>query len=505
MPAGSILNLDLPTFSEIKAEKALKSVRYPQSPSGLNYVIYPNMNSLQEAILRALGPQTEPSSDPNMSSLVAAGYTWLGTTIAEPDLQVKKGFQRKRNGKKRDDDLVDKHRFYELLAFDGRPNPYTSASTLWRAWAYSWIISGNSYFLKFRNAFGQVAQLWYEPHFTIKARWVNDKNGEYIPADRSTSSPLIARNDDSNQFINYYELTRDSQAFRVEPQDVVHFRDGIDPFNTRYGLSRLTTILREIYQDSAVASYAAKLMGGSGVIPFVVGLEDNAPVGLNIEDMQNMKDRIVQQITGSAGDPVVLNRRHTFTRTALTPQELDLRASRGMAQDIFSAVTGIPAIVLNFSSGMERSIYANMSEADRRAVTSYLEPLWWHRDQELTHQLLRDLDPNDQLFIESDISEVGALKEDTNAVWERHGLAYEKGGIKRGEYREAIGFEAAEDGSDDVYYVRGGSETLTPEEEKVQREASIEATKNPPEPEMLPQGNEPRLLQAVNTQKRKQG
>lgn len=162
-----------------------------------------------------------------------------------------------------------------------------------------------------------------------------------------------------------------------------------------------------------------------------------------------------------------------------------------MAQDIFSAVTGIPAIVLNFSSGMERSIYNNMSEADRRAVTSYLQPIWWHRDQVLTRRLLRDIDQDETHFIESDLSEVGALQEDQNAVWERHGAAYEKGGIKRGEYREAIGYKAAEDGSDDVYYVRPGATTVTPEQEETERERALEE----PEPtEMIP-SQQPTQLQ----------
>ena len=165
-----------------------------------------------------------------------------------------------------------------------------------------------------------------------------------------------------------------------------------------------------------------------------------------------------------------------------------------MAQEIFSAVTGIPSIVLNFGSGMERSIYNNMSEADRRAVTSYLQPLWWHIAQELTHQLLRDIDSDESHFVEFDLSEVGALQEDENLMWTRIGKAYQDGILKRSEARMAIDYEADPSGADDVYFVSAGSETVTLEEEKVSREASIEATENPPEPEMLPQGQEPRLL-----------
>lgn len=474
MPTTPTLGLDLPTFAEIKAQK---SVQFPQQ-GGLNQVvIYPTMNSLQDAILRAISPQSEPSDDPHLSSLVAAGWNWLGLTLAEPDIQVKKGFLRKRDGKKRDDNLVETHRLYELLGFDGRPNRRYSAPTLWKAFAYSWIIDGNAYLLKFRNRFGQVVELWYEPHFTIKARWVNDRQGEYIPADRSRSVSVIERNDDPTQDINYYELTRDSQRFRVEPADVIHFRDGIDPFNTRYGLSRMKFILREILGDSAAAAYGASLLSGNGVIPYVLGIDDKDGV-LNQEDLDTIKAKLLEQTTGkNAGQGLVLSSRVTFNRTGLTPAELDNRQSRYTAQEVFSAVTGIPAIVLNFGAGMERTIYNNMEQADRRAVDAYLQPLWWHIAQELTHQLLRDLDQDETHFVEFDLSEVGALQEDENDKVERIVKLYEGGIIKRSEARTEFNYETED--SDDVYFVKAGAETKTVEQEDTERKRAIEE----PEPE----------------------
>jgi hypothetical protein len=150
-----------------------------------------------------------------------------------------------------------------------------------------------------------------------------------------------------------------------------------------------------------------------------------------------------------------------------------------MAQDVFSQVTGIPQIVLNFSSGMERSIYNNMSEADRRAVTSYLCPIWWHRDQVLTRQLLRDIDTDDSHFIESDLSEVAALQEDQDSLWTRLGKAYQDGWLMRSEVRTEAGYEANPDGADDVYYVRPGSETLTIDQEEEMRMQALE----PPSPQ----------------------
>lgn len=466
------LNLDLPRFSEIRAAK---DVPFPSSVAQGPQIIFPTMNDWQAAILRAISPQSEPSDDPHLSSLVAAAITWLGTTLPEPDLQVRKEFLRKAGGKKKEDNVIEKHPLYNLM---NRPNPYMSSGTLWKAFANSWIISGNAYWLKFRNDFGQVVQLWNEPYFNVKARWVNDKQGEYIPASRSQSRPIIPRNDESNQFINYYEITRDGAKFRVEPDDIVHFREGEDPLNRRYGLSRLTTVLREIYGDSAAASYAARLLSGNGVIPYVLGVDDKEGA-LGQEDFQNLKTLLNAQTTGAnAGQPLVIGSRVTFSRTGLTPADLDIRTSRYMAQEIVASVLGIPAIVLNYGAGAERSIYNNVSEAYTRAVESYLQPLWWHIAQELTHQLLPEFDQDETHFVEFDISEVGALQEDENDKVNRIAALYEKGIIKRSEARTEFNYEVAPDGADDVYYVRGGSETVTLEQEAEKQDLAL----NPPEP-----------------------
>lgn len=462
-----------------------KSIPFPGSNQGSSsdpVIIYPDLNSMSAAVLALTSPQSQPSSDPHLSSLVAAGVTWLANTLPEPDLQVKKEFLRKQGGKQRDDNVIERHPLYEL--FD-RPNPYTSASVLWKAFAYSWIIAGNVYFIKIRNSFGQVVQLWYEPHFTIRARWINDKQGEYILGNRSQSNAGVERTDDAKAFINYYEIDRDGERYRIEPADVIHFRDGIDPMHVRYGISRMTTIFREIYGDSAAANYAAQLLAGNGVIPYVLAIDDKEGA-LGEEDLARIKTKLLAQTTGvNAGQPLVVTARATVQRTGLDPQQLDLRTSRYMAQEVFSAVTGIPPQVLNNGAGLEKSIYNNMQQADRRAVDQYLQPLWWHIAQELTHQLLPDLDSDASHFVEFCLDEVGALQEDANEKAQRMALLYESGIVKRSWAQNELGYESDPGGADDVYYVKAGSATTTLEGEQAAQDLAM----NPPAPPQLTSAN----------------
>lgn len=415
------------------------------------------MNDWQRAITNALpGSASEPSADPTKSSLVMAGIRWLGNTLPEPPIEVMKPGAD-------DDEVIDNHPLSKLMR---RPNPYTSGSTLWKAFAYSWIISGNVYLIKFRK-FERVTQLWYEPHWTIRPRWVNDQKGRYIPASESQSSPGVFRNDNPNAFINYYEVERNGEKVRIEVDDVIHFRDGIDPYNTRLGLSGIQTILREIYGDSAAAEYAGGLLAANGVPPFVLSINDKLGQ-LTEEDIIGIKSRLMAQLnTKGAREPLV-TQFATVEKMGMTADEIDLRTSRYLSEERFAAVTGIPLEVLNLGAGNEHSTYNNVSEAEKTATRRYLVPLWWHRDEELTVQLLPEFDNDESHYVESDTSEVAALQEDENAKWARIGKAYQDQWITRAEARTLADFDAEE--GDDVYLVRGGTETVTLEQEQEKRE-----------------------------------
>lgn len=444
------------------------------------------MADWQHAITASLpGAVAEPTADPSKSSLVFAGVRWLGNTLPEAELEVKQPAPESDDTASSEDEPIENHNLVKLLK---RPNPYMSSSTMWKAFANDWIISGNVHFIKFRNGFGQVVQLWYEPFKSIRPRWVNDNQGEYLPRERSDSDRSVEIPDSTENFINYYEVDRGGTKHRLAVADVIHFRDGIDPDNTRCGLSGMMTILREIYGDSAVADYAGGVLAAKGVPPGVLSIDPQ--IGMMTQaEVDDLGMRLERQI--KSGRPLIV-RGGKFERMGLTPEEIDSRVSRYMSEERFSAVTGIPAIVLNFGSGMERSIYNNMAEADRRAVKQYLEPLWWHIAQEMTAQVLPDFDQDEEHFVEFCLDEVAALQEDENAKWKRIGQAYQDGWIKRSEARKFGNLES-EDG-DDVYYVKPGSETVTLEDEEEKREMALE-----PKPDPLALAGQPdrKLLNAA--------
>ena len=91
------------------------------------------------------------------------------------------------------------------------------ATTLYGLGLLSYHLDGNAYWIKVRNARGGVpTALWYEPHWSIKP---------HFPADGSA-------------IIDYYERNINGFTQKIPPENVVHFRNGLNPANSRYGWLR---------------------------------------------------------------------------------------------------------------------------------------------------------------------------------------------------------------------------------------------------------------------------
>jgi phage portal protein BeeE len=138
-----------------------------------------------------------------------------------------------------------------------------------------------------------------------------------------------------------------------------------------------------------------------------------------------------------------------LTKIAFSPEELDVKMLRRMPEERFAAVIGIPAIVLGFGSGGDSSTYNNTEQADERAIENYVVPLSRYIAGELTHQLGPDFDFRKNQKFRFDLSQVRALADDQDKLYERLDRAYNGGWLKRSEVRAAAGYDFKPE--DEVY------------------------------------------------------
>lgn len=375
------------------------------------------------------------AGDLSGSSLVMAAVNWGGTVLPESPVQVLR--------KSADDTLtpVEAHPMTELLAHPtrhyvgDRERGYYAGELLWKAFMFSWIVDGNVYFRKVRNAAGQPVQLWYEPHFTIRPRWPQD----------------------GREFISYYEVLRNGLWYRVESDDVIHFRYGIDPTNDRLGLSPVASLYREIFTDNERARYSALILRNGGVIPWLLS-PDPALSGATGLSAQEIKSAWEYATTGdNVGRPMVLSGAVKAQRVGSSPDEMLVDKASIIPEERVAAVLGIPAAVLGFGAGLEQTkVGATMRELREQAYEGFVIPTQRLIAGELRSQLLPDFGDTTDLVVKHDLSGVRVLQDDHNALYQRETLAYEKGIITRAEARSALGLKTTPE--DDVYFVLPASE-----------------------------------------------
>ena len=183
--------------------------------------------------------------DPTRNSIIVAVVGWIGRNFPEAPVRVRRTLPG--GGTETIEPGPTGPGF--MLRLLERPNPWYSGVLMWTATVLDVYTSGNGYWLKVRapsapgQSRGRVLQLWWVPSLFMKP----------MPSE------------DGSVFIAYYDYVIDGVHYWVDPRDVIHFRDGIDPRNQRVGVSKLASLMREVYTDDEAANFTASLLTNLGV------------------------------------------------------------------------------------------------------------------------------------------------------------------------------------------------------------------------------------------------
>lgn len=321
---------------------------------------------------------------------------------------------------------IPKHPLIHLLKYPTataeRPGGFYSGVLLWMATLTSWVIDGNAYWLKVRSAVGRPVQLWYVPHWMMEPRW-----------------PI-----DGKLYVSHYDYRVDGQVVPIDPRNVVHFRNGLDPENTRKGFAPLKPVLREVYTDEEAARFTASLLKNFGMPGLVASPDMTIGPGFRPPEMdtQAMKARFKDEYSGdSRGVPFFSNLPIKLQQFGFTPQQMDLSALRHVPEQRVTATLGIPAAVVGFGAGLQHTkVGATMAELRDQAWQSSLIPNQRLMGQEVQTQLLPDFETDlDAFLFGFDTSQVKVLQDDKLKLADVWGTLVERQIAKREEARAAFG------------------------------------------------------------------
>lgn len=322
-----------------------------------------------------------------------------------------------------------------MLRLLERPNAYYSGVAQWMATIVDFI-RGDAYWLKVRSRNRRVVQLWWLPRWMMEPAW--DEN-------------------DPRSFITHYVYTVDGIGYRIERDDVVHFRNGINERNPRKGVDMLASLFREIFTDDEAANFTASLMRNLGV-PGVIIAPANTQTGTfaKLTDTEGIKQKFRDTFGGDKrGEPMVLTGPTDVKVLSFNPQQMDLKALRRIPEERVSAVLGVPAGVAQLGAGLDRNTFTNYGEANVAAYTQGIIPRHRLFAAELEVQLLSEFVNLDReaLDVWFDWTKVAAMQFAIAELWKRLEGPATKGLMTRARYKKLIGEPVADDGSDDVYIV----------------------------------------------------
>ncbi|MDI9639712.1 phage portal protein [Kamptonema cortianum] len=296
---------------------------------------------------------------------------------------------------------------------------------------YSRMLDGNAYLLKVRNRSGRLIGLDWIPHGSIE------------PVAK-TGSPGV---------IDHYVVKGKDKDSIYEPNDIIHDTDGIDPDCPVKGLSRLKSVMRHIMTDNQIAAYSQAIL--KNPVPSLLITAKNEGQKLTQDDADYLAGKMTEVARGDrAGSVIVPTFPADVTPIGYKPDDLTIESLNKLPEQRITAVFGIPAMVLGLGGGLDRSTYSNIKEAREAATEEFLVPLWQDIAGTLTEQLLPEFESGEVQRVWFDLSSVGTLQEDREALHRRVREDYKAGLIDRATARTQMNLTFCQ-GDEGKFYENG--------------------------------------------------
>ena len=362
---------------------------------------------------------------PEANSIVVACIRWVQRVFSEAPMMLQHWLEERA-------EWEDLHA-EEILRLLERPNPHYNGTTLWKATIADLMLGGTAYWIKVRSQTGRVVQLWWAPESIVTPK--GDPN-------------------DPTVFIDHYEYSpstdRGATPTRLRFEDVIPFRDGIDPTNVRKGLSGMKALLREIFTDDEAANMTASLLRNMGVPGVII-----APKAGTIQKdvAEEIKETFMEKFSGDRkGEPLVLGGETVVQQFGFSPQQMGGRDLRGVPEERITAVLGVNAAVVGLGAGLASTkVGATLREYREEAFESTILPMYRDMALQLSHHLVDDFHDSNVHRLAFDLTKVRVLQEDELKRSERLSNLSINGVIKLAEARRALGFPVEEE--HEVYYV----------------------------------------------------
>jgi phage portal protein BeeE len=410
---------------------ALKGFAYPSEGGtsgmvrgwdayGTNFI--QNLNILRDDLTSAI-----LATDPLQNSVVMSCLSWKTDVWPEAPLTVyredNKGTQTAEPRPSMNPGI---RRFQEIIR---RPNEDYGDAVLWAGTTLSLDLDGNAYWQKLRGANNDVVGYMYLPHHLIEPWWPKS----------------------ANVYIDHYNyFAKPGQPEPIPVEDIVHFRNGIDPKNTRKGISRLKSAMREIFTDDEGSNYTAAILWKMGVIGGIISpdpkmFQIDPDFTVSKEQLEGIKDKTERASRGqNRGGIVAHGLSVKYQEIGADPSQMNARELRKTPEERICALMGVSASVAGMGAGLDKNTFSNAAIQEEQSYRRGVIPLQRVIKDTLEQQTLRDFTDNPAYVLGFDTRAVRSLQEDQDAKAKRLNALWESDGITRYQLLSGMGMPADE-------------------------------------------------------------
>jgi len=350
-------------------------------------------------------PTVQDMEEAYKHPIIRACITEIAGSLSEPEIEV--GIWE--NGQ-----WVDQghHAILDLLA---DPNPETARADLIQQWTTRMELTGTGYIWKVRSRTGQVVNL-----LSIPTSWIRP-----VKSDRGIRA------------LSHYEVTATNKPVPLEDFCVAKH---VDPGDVSGGVSPYESVHHDNALDKEREKYLAEMLINLKVPGLTVIVKD----GFKSDPKRKQAKREIEKSvgTGMRGSTLLLEG-DVDTKLENPLGDLDWPGFSGSIESRICMAYGVPPIIIGSRFGLERSTYANYTEARRSFYQETLRPKWVHLAAALTRSLFRE-EGEDKLVLRFRFDSLPEFQEDQLAKAQRVTMLYNAGIIPLPTAQEELGYNPEE-------------------------------------------------------------
>lgn len=303
-------------------------------------------------------------------------------------------------------------------------------------------LGGNVYVWKQRDNVRRVQALW--PFHDGKVTPIRG---------RSTAEGMVAYyvlNIGDNEQYNPWGLERfdENPGVAIPKSEMIHWKWQIDPLNPERGMGALVASAGDVKVGNEIRDYIYSFLKNDATPPIVVTMVEGDEV--TKDKVERLKALWAETGGGEKrGLPRFLQAGMTVKQLSFNLKDMEYGSLRDGPDTAICNGFHIHPATVGTLAGLKNSTFSNISEANKALALQTLVPLWRSFASEVRQSMAGEAGYAEDVTIRFDLAQVRAMQESQTEIENRLGQMFDRGGILRSEYREALGFEVGPE--DEVY------------------------------------------------------